>query len=331
MRAQFYCIAVMSLTLLYAGAPSQENKSAAPDSLTVTDIDGNQYRTVTIGNQLWMAADLKTTRYRNGDLIGTTSPATLDISSESTPKYQWAYAGDESNVATYGRLYTWYAATDSRNVCPAGWHVASDGEWKTLIDFLGGETSAQGKLKEAGTTHWHSPNTDAKNESGFTALPGGNRFNNEPFLGLGEFTHWWTATEYDAKFAWRRTLWKNAPMDNTGGYADKKIGWLVRCVKDAPASLSASVVVKESTKPTNDYLGQAPPGDIPVVFARGIVSKGGSWTGGLSSLRTGTRWHGGRTDSRDRTTKNGSSSLGTCDARTASGRLLIAHHSIATA
>jgi len=233
MRVAAFCIVVVALTLLCASASAQENKSATPASTTVTDIDSNVYKTVTIGTQVWMAADLKTTRYRNGDLIGTTNPATLDISSESTPKYQWAYAGDESNVATYGRLYTWYAATDSRNVCPAGWHVPSDAEWKTLIDFLGGEKAAQGKLKEAGTTHWHSPNTDATNESGFTALPGGNRFNNEPFKGLGDFTHWWTATEYDAKFAWRRTMGKDAPMDNTGGYANKIFGWLVRCLKDA--------------------------------------------------------------------------------------------------
>ncbi len=233
MRAKSYCIGFIGLALLGIGASAQQNKSTAQASATVTDIDGNIYKTVTIGNQGWMAEDLKTTRYRNGDLISTTSPATLDISSESTPKYQWAYAGDESNVATYGRLYTWYAVSDSRSVCPAGWHVPSDAEWQTLIDFLGGERAAQGKLKEAGTTHWNSPNSDATNESGFTALPGGNRFNNEPFKGLGDFTHWWTATEYDAKFAWRRVMSKNAPEDHTGGWADKKIGWLVRCLKDA--------------------------------------------------------------------------------------------------
>jgi uncharacterized protein (TIGR02145 family) len=201
-------------------------------AVTVTDRDGNIYKTVTVGTQIWMAEDLKTTKYSNGDVIGTTTPATLDISSESTPKYQWAYAGNDSNVAVYGRLYTWYTVTDSRKVCPIDWHVPTDSEWKTLINCLGGEIAAQGKLKEAGTRHWKSPNSDATNESGFRALPGGNRFNNEPFLGIGEFTHWWTASEYDNKFAWRRTLWKNAPMNNTGGYADKKIGWLVRCIKD---------------------------------------------------------------------------------------------------
>jgi uncharacterized protein (TIGR02145 family) len=83
---------------------------------TIRDIDGNAYTSVTIGTQIWMVENLKTTKYRNGDLIGTTNPATLDITNESTPKYQWAYDGNETNVATYGRLYTWYVVTDSRNV-----------------------------------------------------------------------------------------------------------------------------------------------------------------------------------------------------------------------
>lgn len=103
---------------------------------SVKDIDGNAYRTITIGTQVWMAENLKTTRYRNGDLIETTTPATLDIEGERTPEYQWAYDGNESNVATYGRLYTWYVATDSRNVCPTGWHVPSDDEWIVLTDYL---------------------------------------------------------------------------------------------------------------------------------------------------------------------------------------------------
>jgi len=95
---------------------------------TITDIEGNVYNLVAIGTQTWMKENLKTTRYRNGDLIGTTTPATLDISGESTPKYQWAYAGNESNVITYGRLYSWHAVADSRNVCPTGWHVPTDVE-----------------------------------------------------------------------------------------------------------------------------------------------------------------------------------------------------------
>jgi uncharacterized protein (TIGR02145 family) len=197
---------------------------------TVTDIDGNVYQTVTIGNQVWMVEDLKTTRYRNGDPIGTTNPDTLDISSESTPKYQWAYNGDESNAVTYGRLYTWYAATDKRNIAPVGWHVPTNAEWDTLASFLGGKIAAQAKLKEAGTKHWNSPN-DGTNESGFSAIPGGNHWGNK-FLGLGDFTHWWTATEHDTRFAWRRILKNDGPQKNFKGYARKDIGWLVRCMKD---------------------------------------------------------------------------------------------------
>src|SRR5512133_2727329 len=103
---------------------------------SVKDIDGNVYQTITIGTQVWMVENLKTTKYRNGDLIGTTTPASLVIEGESAPKYQWAYDGNESNVAIHGRLYTWYVATDSRNVCPTGWHVPSDAEWTVLTDYL---------------------------------------------------------------------------------------------------------------------------------------------------------------------------------------------------
>jgi uncharacterized protein (TIGR02145 family) len=193
---------------------------------------GNPYKTVTIGTQVWMAENLKTTRYRNGDTIFTTTPATLDISNESTPKYQWAYAGNDSNEANYGRLYTWYTVTDERNICPCGWHVPSDAEWNTLTNFLGGDSLAQGKLKEAGTKHWSNLNTDATNESGFTALPGGNRWDNGLFLGLGDFTHWWTSSEYDSVYAWRRILVSKGIAKNYWGAANKKIGWFVRCVKD---------------------------------------------------------------------------------------------------
>jgi len=144
----------------------------AQDKASVTDIDGNVYQTVSIGTQVWMKENLKVTRYRNGDIITPTNPATLDISGESAPKYQWAYNGDEGNVAVYGRLYTWYAATDLRNVCPSGWHLPTDTEWTTLTTFLGGFKVAGGKLKETGSAHWQSPSTGATNQSGFTALPG---------------------------------------------------------------------------------------------------------------------------------------------------------------
>ena len=201
---------------------------------TVTDIDGNVYKTVRIGDQVWMAENLKTTRYRNGDTISTTSPATLNIMSESAPKYQWAYAGNDSNVAVYGRLYTWYAVTDSRNIAPTGWHVPTEAEWRTLINFLGGDSKARGKLKEAGTTHWKSPNTDATNESGFTALPGGSHWDTI-FVAIGMYGHYWSADMQAPDWAWRLALsYKDMDVNvNTVlNSANPKIGWSVRCIKD---------------------------------------------------------------------------------------------------
>jgi uncharacterized protein (TIGR02145 family) len=198
---------------------------------SVTDIDGNTYKTIGIGSQEWMAENLKTTSYRNGDLIGTTTPATLDISGEPTPKYQWACGGNESNVTTYGRLYTWYAVTDSRNVCPTGWHVPTDAEWTTLTDYLGGISVAGGKLKESGTTHWNSPNTGATNETGFTALPGGVRGSSGAFSFIGILGYWWVATEGGAADAWDRYL--SAYSGDVGRDSGiKKTGFSVRCLKD---------------------------------------------------------------------------------------------------
>ena len=196
------------------------------------DIDGNIYTSVKIGTQTWLASNLKTTRYRNGDLIGTTTPATLDISAESAPKYQWAYAGSESNVATYGRLYTWYAATDNRGICPTGWHVPTDSEWTTLYTFLGGGNDVGCKLKESGTVHWISPNTGATNSSGFTALPGGHRNDDWTFSTLLDSATWWSTTEYNSDYPWSwgvNYIHTNFFRDNRGS---KACGFSIRCVSD---------------------------------------------------------------------------------------------------
>jgi len=198
---------------------------------TVRDIDGNVYKTITIGSQVWMAENLKTTKYRNGDLIATTTTATFDISQESSPVYQWAYEGNESNVAIYGRLYTWYAVTDSRNVCPTGWHLPSDTEWITLAANLEGERIAAGKLKETGTTHWLSPNTGATNETGFTALPGGHRNINGTYSFIGEIGYWWSSTEYSSAFAFYRGMNHYHTHFYTSNYI-KGFGFSVRCLRD---------------------------------------------------------------------------------------------------
>ena len=199
---------------------------------TFTDTrDGNVYKTVIIGNQIWMAENLRASKYSNGDIIGTTVPASLDIVAESNPKYEWVFDNNAGNIIPYGRLYTWYAVTDSRNVCPTSWHVSTDEEWTTLVDLLGGEAIAGGKLKEIGTDHWNAPNTGATNITNFTAVPGGVR----NVAGLHDYKEqigfWWSATEYNAQNAWGRQIKHDTGnvyrIDN-----NKKIGFSVRCVKD---------------------------------------------------------------------------------------------------
>jgi uncharacterized protein (TIGR02145 family) len=218
---------LMGYTLILINSCKKDEKN--PNS--ITDKDGNVYTSVIIGTQVWIVENLKTTRYSNGDLIGTTTPATLDISLESTPKYQWSYEGNESNVNSYGRLYTWYTVTDSRNICPTGWHVATDADWTTLTTFLGGESISGGKLKEAGTTHWITPNTGATNESGFTALPSGYRNDDGIFANLGYIGIWWCSTEYSSDRAYFRDMGYNFG-DVLYGDNIKKSVCSVRCLKD---------------------------------------------------------------------------------------------------
>lgn len=197
----------------------------------VADVDGNSYGVIKIGPQLWMAENLKTTRYRNSDLIGTTNPSTKDISTESLAKYQWPYNADENNISTYGRLYTWYAATDNRGVCPVGWHLPTDTEWTAMSDFLGGLMIAGGKLKEVATTHWSNPNTGATNEVGFTGLPGGYRNPSGLFNDLGNFSVWWTLTELDTGNSWYRFITNYAINESRETYP-KSGGFSLRCIKD---------------------------------------------------------------------------------------------------
>ena len=162
---------------------TSSNDNEDPDS--VTDIDGNVYKTIKIGDQLWMAENLKVTRYNNEDSIPhITDPG---MWAELNSGAYSIYENDTNNVSIYGLLYNWHAVTDNRKIAPVGWHVPTDDEWKELEMYLGMSqsdaddvgwrgTDEGGKLKETGTAHWISPNTGATNESGFTALPSGNRF-----------------------------------------------------------------------------------------------------------------------------------------------------------
>jgi len=210
------------------------------DMSTVTDIDGNVYETIQIGNQLWMSENLKVTHYQNGDEIPY---------SYNDPQYG-AYAeynNDASNVAVYGRLYNWFSVNDERGLCPVDWHVPSDDELKELEMYLGlSESEANseglrgtdegGKLKEEGTEHWNSPNTGATNETGFTALPGGTRrydtyTNQEVWCCLNRYGFFWSSSEVYTVNAWYRVLSFDYSESNRY-HLNKGNGFSIRCVGD---------------------------------------------------------------------------------------------------
>jgi len=196
----------------------------------IKDYDGNPYKTVTIGNQEWMAENLKTTHYSNGDPIPEVTDAEwLNLETGAYCNYN----NDVSIANIYGKLYNFYVAADNRNVCPIDWHVPSDAEFKVLEDFLGGENIAGGKMKEVGLTHWISPNIDATNDSGFSGLPAGVRWTNQDaeFQQLGSALSLWSTTSDGETLSWSHSL------NTNGAYVfimndDKKAGFSIRCIKD---------------------------------------------------------------------------------------------------
>lgn len=198
-----------------------------------TDGDGNHYPVVFIGSQIWMARNLATTKYSDGsDIPNITVGSTW--SNLTTGAYVW-YGNNISNKQVYGGLYNWYATNPATNgnkeLCPEGWRVASDADFTALTSFLGSTTTAGGKLKETGFTHWNSPNTGATNEKGFTALPGGWRGWNANFQDMGTYCWFWTQTEQVGNFAWLRNMFHNAA--NMGrGTVNKSHGLAIRCIKD---------------------------------------------------------------------------------------------------
>ncbi|MFA4851227.1 MAG: FISUMP domain-containing protein [Bacteroidales bacterium] len=193
-----------------------------------TDADNNNYSVVQIGTQVWMAENLKTTKYRNGDPI----PNVTDYTAWSNliSGAYCDYDNTPSNSTIYGKLYNWYTIVDSRNLCPTGWHVPTDAEWTSLVDSLGGESVAGRKLKEIDSAHWQSPNL-ATNESGFTALPGAMRSWNGTFDYIGVYGYWWSSSEYNTYDAWYRYMYYFS-YDVFKNYNDKQNGLSVRCLRD---------------------------------------------------------------------------------------------------
>ena len=195
----------------------------------LTDIDGNTYKTIQIGSQIWMAGNLKTTKYSNGSEIPLVTGSEWDTM--TTHGYCWYNNDYKSFGKIYGALYNWYAA-ETGKLCPAGWRVPSDDDWKTLSDYLGGELSAGGRLKETGTVHWKGPNAGAANSDGFTALPGGGRWVIGRFDLINRRSYWWSTSVPDSVYdatAWMiphdESFLKRVPVLKGSGFS-------VRCIKD---------------------------------------------------------------------------------------------------
>jgi len=220
---------------------------------SMTDIDGNNYKTITIGTQTWMAENLRTTKYNNGDLIGTTTTPTQNISSDRDPRYQWAYNGDETKVAKYGRLYTWWVAHETtstiisgsgtiivnHNIAPTGWHVSTDTDWTTLKSYLVTNGIVNMAKALSATTDWLISSTDGNvgndlsknNSTGFSAIPCGMRYSTGGYDDLGSYAYWWSTSSDTNGQAWGSIIGYNyySPEKLSREYA---YGFSVRCIKN---------------------------------------------------------------------------------------------------
>jgi uncharacterized protein (TIGR02145 family) len=212
----------------------------AHNQASIKDIDGNNYSTVAIGEQIWMKENMRTLHYSNGDPISTTSIDNLDISNQPVAKYQWPCSNGED-----GRYYTFYTITDSRNVCPAGWHVPTDDDWTRLTDYLSknnygfnGNPNFIAKSLAA-TSGWIADTTKgnvgnnqlSNNKSGFTGTSSGGRFSNGIVYYVGLHGIWWSSTGSSPSQAFFRCI-GYLPARVYRGVFDKTYGLPVRCIKN---------------------------------------------------------------------------------------------------
>jgi uncharacterized protein (TIGR02145 family) len=196
--------------------------------ILVTDVDGNVYHAIVIGEQTWMAENLKARHYPNGTAIPWIEEGSVWANLDTTDEGYCYYDNSTDLENTYGVLYTWPAALKA---CPSGWHLPDENEWRELTDYLGGLDIAGGKMKETGLAHWASPNTCATDESGFGGLAAGYRNHGGYYGRLWAFSHFWSATEFSGTTAYYRQLYfGNARIYRNNYY--KGTGFSVRCIKD---------------------------------------------------------------------------------------------------
>jgi len=234
------------------------------------DADGNTYSIVQIGTQLWMAENLRTTRYNDGTDIPLKTEV-WDIT--SVPAFTWPN-NDKETYGEYGALYNWYAVNTGK-LCPKGWHIPSQSEWTSLVNYLGGSSVAGNKMKEAGTIHWPDPN-DGTNESGFTALPAGHQwlFTTE----FGTYAGWWSATgTNDPNYAGHIYISEPYQYQAVLSGSFKSEGQSCRCLKD-----------NETTSHSATGSGNVTINNIHRVFTHaGNINANGMVTGYFDLNRTG--------------------------------------------
>ncbi len=253
-----YPVAVIAMSLFVFVGCSDDDTELKYDIIHgdgVTDIDGNEYTTVIIGDQEWMAENLRVTKYNNGDAIPT-GLSNSDWSNTTQGAYA-IYNNNDNMLEAYGKLYNWYAVDDSRGLCPEGWSVPSDADWTQLVDFVAdqgypnewdnpnGAGNALKSCRQVGSPlggdcdtsdhpRWHSDGTHyGFDEFGFSALPGGDRNANGNYYGIGDDGIWWSSSENLATGAWFRSMFRGA--GNVGGYdhlGGKRGGFGVRCFRD---------------------------------------------------------------------------------------------------
>ena len=218
--------------VLNNGPSGVDNSGNLPNEGSIQDIDGNVYRTVKIGNQIWMAENLKTTKLNDGTPIvfGNLDMYWNGVYTIKDPVYAW-YNNNINNKELYGGLYNWYTVNTNK-LCPSGWHVPNDAEWVELENFLGGRQVAGGKLKQAGTSYWQIPNWGATNETGFNSLPSGMRVEST-FTSIGAYAQYWTSTAYGDNppgAVYRQTTSTGENLERNINF--KVYGNSVRCIKN---------------------------------------------------------------------------------------------------
>ena len=194
---------------------------------TLTDQEGNVYKTITIGTQTWMAENLRTTKYNDGADIPNLNGSWIGLTRGAYRNYKSSSNND--TIATFGRIYNWYTIGTGK-IAPEGWHVPTDEEWSTLITYLNGIFDAGLFIKETGTSHWGSLNF-ASNESGFTALPGGYYGTDNQCHDIGNMGGWWSSTEYGGSGAWYRYIYSSS-NEVFRISTPKTLGLSIRCIKD---------------------------------------------------------------------------------------------------